>query len=539
MATETTGTTPKIPGQQGPAAAVPTSGPPPAALKAGSLGLVAVLFMAVANAAPITAVTANVPIAIAWGNGLAAPAGFVVATVILTLFAVGFVSMARHITTAGAFYGFITHGLGTVWGTASGALATMAYVVFEASLVGVFSYFAHDALGQWFGWDVNWLVLAAACIAVTAVLGYFDISLAAAVLGVFLVAEVVLLVALAASVVAHGGGPDGWQLGSLNPFAAFSGLPEGGGYGIQTGTPAALLPAGSGAIGLFFALWSWVGFETTAVYGEESKNPRRIVPRATLIAVVGLGAFYTLVSWLVIVGNGAQASVDKAANDSIGLFTGLAEANLGGRWVTDVYLFLIVSGSFACALAFHNAAARYLFAMGRDLPALRGSLGSTHPKHGSPHTASLVQTVVTALLTVGFYVLTTDGSDVAKGANQYQYALLALMGTMAILLVQAICSFAVVWYFQVKKVHRGSVWTTGVVPALGGLGMLYVIYLLFSNISFAGGPGSVSPFFTAIPYVVGACFVLPALGAVWLRRARPETYASLGRTVLEESVERS
>ena len=178
-------------------------------LKVGALGLVGVLFMAVANAAPITAMTGNVPIAIAYGNGTGAPAGFLVATVVLTLFSIGVVAMARHITTAGAFYGFISHGLGQVWGMASGALAAMAYIVFEGSLVGIFSYFASDALNQWFGWTVNWLVLGVVCIAVIAVFGYFDISLAAMVLGVFLVAEVVLLGALALSVLFKGGGPNG------------------------------------------------------------------------------------------------------------------------------------------------------------------------------------------------------------------------------------------------------------------------------------------------------------------------------------------
>ena len=94
-------------------------------LKVGAVGLFGVLFMAVANAAPITAMTGNVPIAVGYGNGLGAPAGFLVATVVLTLFTVGYVAMARHITTAGAFYGFVTHGLGQLWGMATGLLATM------------------------------------------------------------------------------------------------------------------------------------------------------------------------------------------------------------------------------------------------------------------------------------------------------------------------------------------------------------------------------------------------------------------------------
>ena len=70
-------------------------------LKPGAIGLMAVLFMAVANAAPITAMTGNTPIAIGYGNGIGAPAGFLVATIVLTLFTIGFIAMARYITTAG------------------------------------------------------------------------------------------------------------------------------------------------------------------------------------------------------------------------------------------------------------------------------------------------------------------------------------------------------------------------------------------------------------------------------------------------------
>jgi amino acid transporter len=357
---------------------------------------------------------------------------------------------------------------------------------------------------------------------------------AAIVLGVFLVAEVVLLAALSLSVLVKGGGPGGIEWSSLNPVTAFQGLPEGGGMGLQG------VAAGSAAIGLFFAFWSWVGFETTAVYGEESRNPKRIVPRATLIAVVALGLFYTFVSWMVISGDGAKAAVQYGAKaDGIGMFTDLAAQNLGGRWVVDVYLFLIVSGSFACALAFHNAAARYMYAIGREIPAMHRSLGATHAKHGSPHVASLVQTGVTVLLTVAFYFLTVGGDDVTQGAYVYEYGLLAVMGTMAILIVQSICSAAVIVYFHVRKVHPGSMLTTGVIPAIGGLGMLYVVYLLFSNLSFAGGGASGSPFFHAIPYIVLAAFVLSAGAALWLRRARPEVYREIGRTVLEETRERA
>jgi len=497
-------------------------------LKPGAIGLFGVLFMALANAAPITAMTGNVPIATAYGNGVYAPAGYLVATVVLTLFTIGYASMARYITSAGAFYGFVSHGLGQVWGMATGLMATMAYIVFEGSLIGIFSYFTNNALKSWFSVDVNWLLIAA--------FGYYDINIAAALLGFFLVCEVILLAALAFSVLFKGGGPDGLMTSSINPANAFKSLPEGGGLGVKLGKD--VLPAGAAAIGLFFAFWSWVGYETTAVYGEESRNPKKIVPRATLIAVVGLGLFYTFVSWMAIAGNGAKASIDHAANNSIGMFTDLAKANLGGSWVTYVYLFLIVSGSFACALAFHNAAARYMYAIGREVPGLSRSLGATHGKHHTPHISSMVQTVITLVLTVAFYLLAPNGSDATQGGYIYEYGLLAVLGTMALLIVMMICSVAVIWYFHVKKVHEGNVLTTAIIPGFGGVGMLYVVYLLFSNLSFAGGAAAGSLFFKAMPWITLATFILGLVAALWLRSNRRETFDAIGRTVLEESAER-
>ena len=155
-------------------------------LKQGAIGIVAVIFMAVANAAPITAMTGNVPIAVGFGNGLGAPAGFLFATIILTLFALGYVAMARHITTTGAFYGFISHGLGQVWGMASGMLATFAYVVFEGSLIGGCAYFANDAVNTIVGVNIPWLVFAIGAIVAIGVLCHFHISVTAAILGVTL-----------------------------------------------------------------------------------------------------------------------------------------------------------------------------------------------------------------------------------------------------------------------------------------------------------------------------------------------------------------
>ncbi|MCE7002681.1 hypothetical protein LWC34_07530 [Kibdelosporangium philippinense] len=104
--------------------------------------------------------TGNVPVAVAFGNGIGAPAGYIFATVVLTVFSIGFVAMARRITSAVAFYGFISHGLGRVMGLASGLLAVLAYVVFEASIVGIFAYFADTTINAQLGLDLPWQLYA-------------------------------------------------------------------------------------------------------------------------------------------------------------------------------------------------------------------------------------------------------------------------------------------------------------------------------------------------------------------------------------------
>ncbi len=104
--------------------------------------------------------------------------------------------------------------------------------------------------------------------------------------------------------------------------------------------------------------------------------------------------------------------------------------------------------------------------------------------------------------------------------------------------MQAICSFAVISYFHVRKAKPGNMVTTGIIPALGGLGMLYVVWLLIDNLEFAGGGAAGSPFFAAIPWVVAGTFLLGLAGVLLLRSRSPEVYRAIGRSVFEDTQER-
>ncbi|MEU9241275.1 APC family permease [Streptomyces sp. NPDC048385] len=482
-------------------------------LKPNAIGLLGVVFMAVATAAPITAMTGNVPFMVSSGNGIGAPASYLVAMVVLAIFSVGFTSMAKHITSTGAFYGFISYGLGRTAGLASGLLATFAYVVFEPALIGIFSVFANTTLKDQTGLDVPWWAFAILMLAINATGTWFGVSVAEKLLVVLLGTEVTVLAAMAVSVALHGGGPHGFTFGPVNPVNAFKGTSAG--------------------LGLFFAFWSWVGFESTAMYGEESRDPKRIIPKATLISVLGVGVFYVFVSWMAITGNGEAAAVRAASSaNPLALFFNPTEHYVG-HWAVVLMQWLMVTGSLACGMAFHNCAARYMYALGREgvLPKLRNTIGRTHHRHGSPHVAGLVQTVISAVLIAAFWIAGKDPYNAL-------YVLLAILGTMAILVVQAVCSFAVLVYFRRNHPESRHWFRTFAAPLVGGVAMLAVVVLLVSNMGVAAGTESGSLLLKATPWLVALVAATGVGYAQYLKRRSPERYALLGRTVLEETRER-
>src|SRR6202044_1287885 len=277
-----------------------------AKLKKGAVGLGGVLFLTLTGSAPITAMLLNVPSLGGSGQGLGSPAAFIVAAVVLVIFSVGYVAMSRKKTATGGFYSYISHGLGREIGFGAGFGTLVAYGVFEASLSGGFAYFANLKLAS-LGVHVGWAPLSIGMVVVIGALTYFDVSFSAKILAVGLVTEVLILLLFDALLL--GKGHIYWS--ALNPVEAFKSFPANPGKGITS--------AGAIGIGLFFAFWSWVGFEMAPNYGEESRNPKKNVPRSLYISVIGLGVFYTITCWASLAGypsvNAAIASAQgNAAN---------------------------------------------------------------------------------------------------------------------------------------------------------------------------------------------------------------------------------
>ena len=210
-----------------------------------------------------------------------------------------------------------------------------------------------------------WWVFAAVAFAVTTYLGYRNINLSSRVLVVLLTAEIAIVAILDVVIVARGG-DHGLSTGIVDPHA---------------------ITSGSLGIGLLFAIISYVGFEATAIFRDEARDPERTIPRATYVSLILIGVFYAVTSWALISGWGDDEAVARAT-DSGSTFLGDTAQRYLGTFGADVITVLYFTSLFACILSFHNVASRYVFALSqRDV--LPASLSRPHAKHGSPHRASL------------------------------------------------------------------------------------------------------------------------------------------------------
>ncbi|MGE0170353.1 MAG: APC family permease [Nocardioides sp.] len=426
-----------------------------AALLHRGLGVSQIVFMVVAAVAPLGAACAVIPLVFALGGNSVAPLYFIGAAMVLTVFAVGFTLMSRHVRNAGAFYSYVQAGLGKVAGAGTASLALVSYVILLIGLYALLGVFASAAAEQYLGLNVQWWLCTFAFLAVIALLGYRDIEVSAKVLGVALVLEGLVVLVVDVAILSKGG-DSGLSAAPLDVSSVFDGAP---------------------GLGLMFAFFAFVGFEATAVFRSEAKDPERTIPRATYIAVAVIGGLYALTSYAVAIGLGADKAAAAAGADPSNVMQGLAN-RYAGSLVEDAVILLLVTSLFACCLSFHNVVARYQFnlANGRVLPAY---IGEVHPKNLAPSRSSVVVTVVSAGI---LGVLTAVGLDPVLEI----YTWFAGAATLGILLLMLLTSAAVVAFHQ-RSDSNDPVWNSVIAPVLSFAALAYVVYMVIDNLDLLVG----------------------------------------------------
>lgn len=465
MSTETA---PGQPGQTSPASG----------LSRNRLGVAGIAFFVISASAPLVGTTGAIPGAIVLGNGAAVPGTYLLAGIILLVFSVGYVAMSSHVTNAGAFFAYVGRGLGMPAGVGTAFVSTLSYLAVELALFSFIGVVGSERMSTTFDIDVSWWVMAIIAWIVVSALAQAQVDIGARILGVLMIAEILSLLVFSFAVFFGGNAPDGVSLGaSFSPANVFA-----GGF------------AGSAGIALSFAFASFIGFEATAIFGEEARDPKRTVPRATYLAVAVIAGVFAFSAWAMVTAMGHEHVVDQVLErssvggepfvDPAAVLFSLAEENVGA-WLPNLMAWLVFSSLFAGLVALHGCATRYFFSLGRAR-VLPVSL-STVNKFGAPSVAAgLTSVLMLAAILIG----------ALAGADPVVNLFFPLGGVavISIVLVEILVSVAVIVHFGRVPGPRDMLRTV-VAPIAAVLGMLLALYLLVSRFGILAGtvPEGVDP----------------------------------------------
>jgi amino acid transporter len=465
-------------------------------LASNRLGVPSVVFFGVAGAAPLTVILGAVTTIYAVIGNTAVPLSYLIAAAILSLFTVGFVAMSRHIVNSGAFYSYISHGLGRVSGVGAAFVALPAYSMMQIGLFGLFGVVASN-LAQTAGFRVGWFPCALVAWALVAVLGLLWVDLSGRVLAILLVSEITLVLIYDAVMIAH---------------------PAGGTVNYQMLNPSNMLSPQAAAM-LVVAIAGFVGFEATVVLSEEAKDPKRTIARATHWAVLIPGLLCGVSAWAMAVNAGADHIVSAAKEQKTNLVFALVSPHVPAIVVHVGYV-LFLTSVFAALLAFHAAVARYQFALGRE-GILPSAWGSTQPRTGAPLLGSVTQSVLALVVLIAY-------SRTHADPLVYLFAWLTVVGGLGVLILMWSASAAVVAFF-IRNRERENAWRAFIAPTFAFLLLTGVLAATVIGLGDMLQVAPHSPFRWLIPPAYAAVAVLGLGWGLITRVARPQVYAAIGR----------
>jgi amino acid transporter len=462
-------------------------------LRTNAVGLGGAVIMSAALMGPAVSVYFN-PQVVAASAGVATPFVFIVALVIMLVLASSIMEMARVFPSAGAFYTYVSRGVGPRSGFVTGGLMFVAYALLvpaELALIGIYT----SGILEGYGVHVHWTIISAFFIVLMVVLSLRGITGSLRTAAILFSVEVGVIVLLSAIVLAKGGA-HGLSLAPLNPASSPTGL--------------------SGlALGMTFGILSFVGFEAATTLGEEVRDSHRNVPRAIVLSLLFVGLIYLFCTYSEMIGFGTN-NIGKLAADTAP-FTTLA--NKYAPWLQVLVGLAGISSIFAVTMNANNGIVRIVFAMGREGLLPKG-LGKVHPVHRTPTNAIWLQAIVAVVFTFGVGLISGP-------FNAYIY--LGSILTLAIIPVYILTNIACMRHFAGPGRAERSIWRHVVLPVLG---ILVLAIPIFGQVY----PAPPAPL-TYFPYLVLIFIAVMAVIAVRIGRRRPEVLERAGAVLATGEVD--
>jgi amino acid transporter len=458
-------------------------------LRAGSLSIWEAIGISIALMAPSMAANIN-PQGTVGQVGRAVPLAFVFATVGVLLISYGIVRLCQYYNHAGSVFGFVGATLGARPGVLAGWTLIGTYCFYAcvtSAAAGIFGADFLDRIGVWNnppGWSQ--FLIAFIALGGAFALGTFPARSATRLLLSLEGITVLLILIVAVIVLAKiiGGSTPGGQSFDLNVF-----------------NPASGTSLGQIFKGSVFGFLSFAGFEAAATLGEETRDPRRSIPRAILGVAIFGGVYFVFVTAVEMMGFGTNAAGVTAFGSSGSLL-----GDLGAQYVTSSIGDIITAGTavsaFGCVIACVVGATRILYALSRDglgTPAL----GVVHEKTGTPVRALAVVTAVVAITIIAYRVLFTTALF-----NVFLWS--GVIGTLILLIAYILATVGAMKLLWFSGPAKSPVWQA-IFPTLALIVLLATIYY---NVDFDAPRAFRWTYYTAGIWVllgIGLVVALPGL----------------------------
>jgi amino acid transporter len=475
-------------------------------LRQGALGLIDIAAATMANIGPAMSFYFGFGF-LAYTAGLASPLTIVAAGIAILFLGNTLSEFTKVLPSTGGFISFIGKTFGGRTGVTTAILVGVGYIAAMASVIaivgGLFQMILqHYNVG---GLDkVPWIIWTLIFLALAAMMMVRGISISTRIAGFFFAFEmtILLLVSIITLIKFHGY----INFKPFNPHNITNGF-----SGLSAGFP--------------LAIYLFIGWENSAALAEETREPRKNVPRAVFTSVIIMLVAYVFFAYSTVVG--FKDNVGALTNSTTNPVPFLSVA---GEITAFILFFAFLAGmtsTLGALIAGTNSQARLIFNAGREglLPKF---MGSVHAKRRTPMNALFVF-LGCGLLIIGVWGLghifgghATSGS--MSALNMFVES--STFGTILLLLVYGLSNLALPFYYKKHHPERFNTWRHGLLPILGLLTILVPLYYLAK-------PGQPTPF-NWYPYMALGLVVLAIIYASALVSRDPGIADRVGSIVADE-----
>jgi amino acid transporter len=434
--------------------------------------------------------------------GLAAPLAYAVAFLIVLVIAVCLVQLALHLPSAGGYYTYLSCSLNPK----AGFLAAWMFFLYEPPCAAVnlafLSYMLHNIVLIEAGIHCPWYVFFVAALLLIIVLIYRGIEISAAVVIWLTAIEMLIVACLSITSFLHPG--DGHI--QLQDFASWHSFRQKGFY-----------------LAVVFSISVFTGFESVAPLAEETRDPRRILPRAVLSSTILLGIFMVVCAIGLLTGWGNSHIASFASSTEPPVIV-LAKRIWGAAWI--LVLLAVTNSILGVSIAGANSATRVFYAMGRAR-ALPAFLEYVHPRFQTPRNAILLLTALSLAigLGIGFWI----------GPDQ-EYYVMGVAMTLGLMFIYGAGNVGVYFYYRRQRPAEFSFLLHFLLPLLSTISLVWVAYK--SAVPLPEPPVRYAPILAAVWLIAGIVMVLTVRRAAGTPLVRLDSVSIPPTSVLDgEAIE--